>query len=123
MSPDYSQNPISSPSTLKQRIMRRIYRVFLLRNFAPLAFDSLIVVILAFIATFFVSFRDVWTNLGMARSGGGLSQFSMTAVSDTELETKFLLLVLGVVGFLAVRDLRRAVRAVRTLHNTSEKTK
>ncbi|MEK7208202.1 MAG: hypothetical protein AAB699_01480 [Patescibacteria group bacterium] len=95
--------------------MRRIYLIFMVRNLAPLAFDSLIVVLLAVIATFFVSFGDVWVNLGTAKSGGGLSQFSLTAVSDTELETKFLLLVLGVVGFLAVRDLKRAVRAVRTL--------
>jgi hypothetical protein len=95
--------------------MRRVYFIFMVRNMAPLAFDSLIVIIVAFVATFFVSFKDVWENLGTASEGGGLSQFSLTAVSDTELETKFLLFILGVVGFLAVRDLKRAVRAVRTL--------
>lgn len=95
--------------------MRRIYFLFLLRNTAPLAFDCLLLVIVAFVATLFVSFRDVWANLSTASSGGSIAGFSFSAFAETELATKFLLLALGVVGFLAVRDLKRAARAIRTL--------
>ena len=115
MNPDYSQNLIQSPKTLKQRIMRRVYFLFVLRNTAPLAFDCLVLVIAAFGATVFVSVQDVWANLSVARAGGGIAGFSLSAFTDTELQTKFLLLALGVVGFFAVRDLKRAVRAIRTL--------
>ena len=115
MNPDYSQNLIPQVKTLKQRIMRRIYFVFLLRNTAPLAFDCLILVVSAFVVTVFVSVKDVWANLSVARAGGGIAGFSLSAFTDTELQTKFLLLALGVVGFFAVRDLKRAVRAIRTL--------
>lgn len=109
-------NPFGfATKALKQRIMRRIYFIFLLRNTAPLAFDCLVLVVVAFVATLFVSFRDVWANLSIASSGGSIAGFSFSAFTDTELTTKFLLLVLGVVGFLAVRDLKRAVRAIRTL--------
>ena len=101
--------------TLRQRIMRRIYVVFLVRSMAPFAFDCLGIVVLAFIATLFVSIRHVWENLSMAQSSGNLSSFSLSAVSHTELETKFLLVVLGVIGFFAVRHLKRAVRAMKTL--------
>lgn len=113
--------PISEPTvkTLKQRIMRRIYFLFMLHNLAPLAFDCLLVVVVAFIATLFVSFTDVFANVSMVRAAGGLSQYSLEAFTQTELQTKFLLLVLGVVGFLAARDLKRAVRAVRTLRGGS----
>jgi len=108
-------------AALKQRIMRRIYFVFLLRNTAPLAFDCLILVIAAFGATVFVSVTDVWANLSTARAGGGVAGFSLSALTDTELETKFLLLALGVVGFFAVRDLKRAVRAIRTLRADAQR--
>lgn len=98
--------------TLKQRIMRRIYFLYLVRNAAPFAFDCFFIVLLGFIATFFVSIRDVLSNLSAASTGGSISGFSLTAFSDTEFETKILLVVLGAVGFLAVRDLKRAWRAV-----------
>ena len=115
MEPNYSQNPISSSKTLKQRIMRKIYFLFMVRETAPFAFDCLLIVVFAFIATIFVSFKDVWGNLSAAQNSGNLSGFSLSAVSDTEFETKLLLVVLGVIGFYAVRHLKRAVRAVRTL--------
>lgn len=123
MTSDYSQNPISSPKTLKQRIMRRIYFLFMVRETAPLAFDCLGIVIVAFIATLFVSVKDVWGNLSMAQSSGNLSNFSLSAFSATELETKLLLVVLGVVGFFAVRHLKRAVRAMKTLRQGAESPK
>ena len=98
---------------LKKRIMRRIYVVFLMRNAAPFAFDCACIAILAFIATFFVSIRDVLANLSVANADGGLTRFSASALSETELSTKFLLVAFGVVGFLAMRHLKRAVRAAR----------
>lgn len=120
---DYSQNTVSSPRTLKQRIMRRIYFLFMVRNAAPFAFDCLAIVIVAFIATLFVSVQDVLANLSTAQTLGNLSGFSFSAVSDTELETKFLLVVLGVIGFYAVRHLRRAVKAVKILRGSTEPTR
>lgn len=117
MNPDYSQQVVNTPvvKTLKQRIMRRIYFLFMLRNVAPFAFDCLIIVIIAFIATLFVSVKDVLANLSVAREASGIANFSLSAFSETELETRILLVVLGVVGFLAVRDIKRAWRAFRTL--------
>ena len=115
MTPDYSQTPLSSSRTLKQRIMRRIYFIFLLHNTVPLAFDCFVLVVAAFIATLFVSLRDVFANLSLASGAGKLSAFSFSAFSETELETKLLLVVLGVVGYFAVRDLKRAWRAVRVI--------
>ncbi len=115
MNPDYSQNLNPAVKTLKQRIMRRIYLVFMVRNTAPLAFDCLVLVIAALVATAFVSVRDVWANLSVASAGGGVAGFSLSAFTGTELETKLLLVALGIVGFFAVRDLKRAVRAIRTL--------
>ena len=112
---------IPAARTLKQRIMRRIYLLFMVRNLAPLAFDCLLIVVAAFIATLFVSVKDVFSNFSLVRASGGLSQYSIDAFAQTELETKFLLLILGVVGFLAVRDLKRAVRAVRTLRGKEKK--
>jgi len=121
MNPDYSTNPIQSPKTLKQRIMRRIYFFFMLRNVAPFAFDCFLIVGVGFLATLFVSVKDVFTNLSVASTdGGGFSQFSFAAFSHTELETKLLLLVLGCVAFLALRDLKRALKAVRTLRESSK---
>src|SRR3989338_8886383 len=111
MDPNYSQNPISSSKTLKQRIMRKIYFLFMVRETAPFAFDCLLVVVFAFVATIFVSVKDVRGNFSAAQSSGNLSGFSFSALSDTELETKFLLVVLGVIGFFAVKHLKRAVRA------------
>ena len=115
MNPDYSQHTIESPQTLKQRIMRRIYFIYMVRNFAPLAFDCAVIMVAAFFVTVFVSVRDVLANFSVAASGSSAFQFSVAAVSGTKLQTKILLLVLGVVGFFAVRHLKRAVRAVRTV--------
>ncbi len=114
-------NPQSETSrTLKQRIMRRIYLLFMVRNLSPFAFDILFLVILVFVVRLFVSVRRVWENLSVAQSSGNFSNFSFSAVSHTELQTKILLVVLGVVGFFAVRHLKQAVRAVRTLRGKRE---
>lgn len=121
MNADYSQNPIQSPKTLKQKIMRRIYFVFMIRNLSPFAFDCLAIVIVAFIATLFVSVSDVLKNLSTAQNSGNLSNFSLSAFSATELQTKFLLVVLGTIGFFAVRHLKRAWRAVQTLRGKERK--
>jgi hypothetical protein len=120
---DYSQQPIHSPRTLKQRIMRRIYFVFMARNLSPFAFDLLAIVIVAFLATIFVSVNNVLENLSTARSSGNISGFSLTALSETELQTKLLLVVLGAIGFFAVRHLRRAWWAVKTLRQGAEESK
>lgn len=108
-------NSISSPRTLKQRIMRRIYFLFMVRNLSPFAFDCLLLVIVAFVVTLFVSVSDVLANLSTAQSSGSVSSFSLSAFSSTELETKLLLVVLGAIGFFAVRHLKQAWRAVQTL--------
>ncbi len=106
--------------TLRQRIMRRVYLLYMLRNLAPLAFDCVIFVITVFFVTVFVSVRDVLSNFGAASTGSNMLQFSVAAITGTKLKTKFLLLVLGVVGFFAVRHLKKAVRAVRTLRKGTE---
>ncbi len=116
----YSENPIQSPRTLKQRIMRRIYFMFMVRNLSPFAFDCLAIVLVAFLITVFVSVHDVISNFGAAASGSSALQFSVAAVSGTKLQTKLLLLILGIVGFFTVRHLKRAVRAVRTLRKNTE---
>ena len=103
--------------------MRRIYALFLLRNLAPLAFDCVVVVIAAFVVTLFVSFGDVLANFSQVSESGGISNYSLTAFSETELETKLLLLLLGVVGFLGVRDLKRAWRALRAVRTKKEENK
>jgi len=110
-----NEEMIVSVKSLKQRIMRRIYILYMLRTIAPFAFDCLIIIIVAFIATLFVSVKDVWKNLGMAQDSGQLSSFSFSALSETEITTKLLLIVLGVVGYITYRHLKRAWRAVRTL--------
>ncbi|MSU55890.1 MAG: hypothetical protein EXS51_01070 [Candidatus Taylorbacteria bacterium] len=110
----------STRKTLRQRVMRRIYVLFMIRNISPFAFDCLVIVVVAFIATLFVSVQDVWRNLSVAESGGNLSNFSLSAFSSTELEMKLLLVVLGVVGFFTVRHLKQAVRAVRTLRGNNQ---
>lgn len=115
MTANYPQNSPPPQRTLRQRIMRRIYLVFMVRNLSPFVFDCLAIVIVAFIATLFVSVRDVWENLSTAQNSGNLSNFSLSAFSATELQTKILLVIFGTIGFFAVRHLRRAVRAVRTL--------
>ncbi|OHA20808.1 MAG: hypothetical protein A2849_03415 [Candidatus Taylorbacteria bacterium RIFCSPHIGHO2_01_FULL_51_15] len=109
------QDTAVAVKSLKERIMRRVYVVFMVRNLSPFAFDCVVAVVLIFIATLFVSVGDVLANFSTASTGGGLSRFSVAALSDTELETKLLLFVLGVVGFLGVRDLKRATRAMKTL--------
>ena len=116
MNNDYSQHASTSGGkTLKQRIMRRVYLVFMARNLAPFAFDCLALVILVFAVRLFVSVRHVFANLFAAQSSGNLSHFSFSAVSHTEIETKLLLVVLGVIGFFALRHLRRAAKAVKIL--------
>ena len=115
MTSNYPQNKIQSPKTLKQRIMRRIYFIFMVRNFSPFVFDCFLVIVAAFIATLFVSVNDVLLNLTTAQNSGNLSGFSLSAFSSTEFETKLLLVVLGVIGFFLVRHLKKAVRAVMTL--------
>lgn len=114
---DYPHNPISSPRSLKQRIMRRIYFLFMVRNLAPLAFDCALIAIAAFFITVLVSVHDVISNFGTAASGSNAFQFSVAAVSGTKLQTKLLLLFLGVVGFFSMRHLRRAVKAVRMIRD------
>ncbi|MDO8620160.1 MAG: hypothetical protein Q7R64_02325 [bacterium] len=106
--------------TLRQRIMRRIYLLFMVRNLSPFAFDCVLIVATAFLVTVFVSVRDVLSNFSTAASGSNMLQFSVSAVSGTKLQTKLLLVVLGVVGFFAVRHLKQAVRAVRTLRESSK---
>src|SRR3989344_7982620 len=115
MHPAYKQDIKPTTKTFKQRIMRRIYFVFMVRNLSPFAFDCLAIVIVAFIATLFVSVNDVLLNLTTAQNSGNLSGFSLSAFSSTEFETKLLLVVLGVIGFFLVRHLKKAVRAVMTL--------
>lgn len=107
---------------LKKRIMRKIYRAFLLRSVAPFAFDCLAIIVLAFFATLFVSVRDVFLNLSTASGSGQLWRFSFSAVSETELTTKILLVVFGVAGFVAYKHLKRAVRAVRTVRKENEES-
>ena len=97
--------------------MRRIYFLFLVRNCAPFAFDCVMFCLVVFAATFFVSVKDVFANLSVATAGGGLSVFSESAFTETELSTKFLLLALGLVGFLAARHLRQAVSAARLVRD------
>lgn len=116
----FESSDIQSPRTLRVRIMRRIYRVFLLRNLAPFAFDCLLIVAAVFVVTIFVSLKHVWENFSTASAHGGISAFSFDAISHTELETKLLLLFLGVVGFLAIRDLKRAARALRVLREGTQ---
>ncbi len=113
----------SGASTLKQRIMRKVYRAFMLRNLAPLAFDIALLVGAAFLVTVFVSVRDVLSNFGTAASGGSYVRFSIAAVSGTKLQTKLLLLFLGVIGFFAVRHLRRAVAAWRVMQGKTQAKK
>ena len=103
--------------TLKQRIMRRIYFLFMVRNFSPLVFDCVIIVIAAFLITVFVSVRDVFSNFSIAASGSNAFQFSVAAVSGTKLQTKLMLVALGIAGFFGVRHLKKAVKAVRTLRD------
>ncbi len=112
-----------SMRNLKKRIMRRIYFLYLVRNLSPFAFDCLVVVVVAFVATLFVSIRDVLDNLSIAQSSGNLSGFSFSAFSATEIETKILLVIFGVVGFFAVRHLKQAVRAVRKLRQEEKEPK
>ena len=115
MNPEYPQNDSQTVKTLKQRIMRRIYLLFMVRNLSPFAFDCVLIVATAFLVTVFVSVRDVLSNFSTAASGSNMLQFSVSAVSGTKLQTKLLLVVLGVVGFFAVRHLKRAARAIQTL--------
>lgn len=102
-------------NNLKKKIMRRVYFFFMLRNIAPLAFDCLLLVVVAFVVTLFVSVKQVLANLSAVGALGGISAFSLSAISQTEIQTKFLLVALGVIGFFAVRHLRRAVSAARIL--------
>ncbi len=103
--------------------MRRIYFLFLVRNCAPFAFDCVIFCLVVFAATFFVSIKDVLANLSVATAGGNFLNFSTSAVSHTGLSTKFLLLALGLVGFLAARHLRQAVNAARLVRNGRNREK
>lgn len=117
-------NPQSETSrTLKQRIMRRIYLLFMVRNLSPLAFDCVLIVVAVFMVTVFVSVGDVLSNFSTAASGSNALMFSLSAVSGTKLQTKILLVALGVVGFFAVRHLKQAVRAVRTLREQKSESK
>ena len=102
--------------------MRRIYFLFMVRNVSPFAFDCFALVILIFVVRLFVSVRHVFANFSAAQSSGSLSSFSFTAISHTEIQTKILLVVLGVIGFFAVRHLKRAAKAIQTLKDeTSQK--
>lgn len=121
MTSDYPQNSLSSPRTLKQRIMRRIYLLFMLRNLAPIAFDCVVIVTAAFLVTVFVSVRDVLANFSTAALGSNAFWFSVSAVSGTKLKTKLTLLLLGIVGFVAVRHLKQAWRAVRMMREKNSK--
>lgn len=110
----------TSPKGLKQRIMRRIYLIFLARNLSPLAFDAGAIAILGFIITLFVSVRDVFANFSVASENGTISTFSINAVAETSLLNKLILIVLGIIGFYAVRHLRRAVKAIQTLRGSQK---
>ncbi len=102
--------------------MRRIYLLFMVRNLSPFAFDCVLIVGAVFMVSVFVSVRDVLSNFSTAASGSNALMFSLSAVSGTKLQTKILLVVLGVVGFFAVRHLKQAVRAVRTLRKEASNT-
>ena len=117
---DHPQQHISSPNSLKRRIMRRIYRVYIVRSFAPFTFDCLGIITLAFVATLLVSVKDVYDNLSTAQDSGQLGSFSFSALADTELTTKLILVVLGIVGYITYRHFKRAVYAVRTLRESTE---
>lgn len=123
MNTDYPQNPTPFAKTLKQRIMRRVYFLFMVRNFSPLVFDCVIIVIAAFLITVFVSVRDVFSNFSIAASGSNVFQFSVAAVSGTKLQTKLMLVALGIAGFFGIRHLRRAVQAVKTLRGNTEQNR
>ncbi len=101
--------------------MRRIYFLFLVRNCAPFAFDCVVFCLVVFVATFFVSIKDVLANLSVATAGGNFLNFSTAAFSHTGLSTRFLMLALGLVGFLAARHLRQAVSAARLVREGSQK--
>ncbi len=121
MNREYPQNDSQSVRTLKQRIMRRVYLLFMVRNLSPFAFDCVLIVVAVFFVTVFVSVRDVLSNFSTAASGSNAFMFSLSAVSGTKLQTKLLLVALGVVGFFAVRHLKRAVRAIQTLREEKKK--
>ena len=46
-----------------------------------------------------MSVRDVFSNFSIAASGSNAFQFSVAAVSGTKLQTKLMLLALGIAGF------------------------
>jgi len=105
---------------LKKKIMRRIYLLFMVRNLAPLAFDVTLLILFVFFISVIVSVRDVFLNFSTAASGSNALQFSMSAVSGTKIQTKLLLVALGVIGFFAVRHVKCAVQAVRTIRGNAE---
>jgi len=103
--------------------MRRVYFLFMVRNFSPLVFDCVIIVIAAFLITVFISVRDVFANFSTAASGSNVLGFSIAAVSGTKLQTKLMLVALGIAGFFGIRHLRRAIQAVKALRgNTNNQT-
>lgn len=86
-------------SSIKKEVMRRVYFIYIARH--PLT-KLAIMAICVLISSFFVSFKQVLTNLGQSSS---FFNFSLTALTHTEVVVQISILAGIAVCGLLVKDL------------------
>jgi hypothetical protein len=97
---------VKTPEQNKAYIMRRIYLLWFLRQvFNPLSIKAVLIVLLGWQMTSYVSIKHVIANWNLDGGLTGSFSFLESAVLNTEIMTQ--ILVLGMVAFTAllVRDI------------------
>lgn len=104
-------------SSVKKRVMRNIYGVWLMRVIAPIVFLELPALgVLAYFAARLIFVQRVLENLATSASGiGDALRFVGSAFIYTHAQTQLVLLLGLVVGIFLTRDLMRSVRSVSLL--------
>lgn len=99
-------------SSVKKRIMRNVYGVWLMRMMAPIVFVELpVLTVLAYFAAKFIFVQRVLENLAASASGiGDALRFMSSAFMHTHIQTQLVLVSGLVVGMFLARDLMRSVR-------------
>ncbi len=97
--------------TLEHTVMARVQRIYYMRKLiGPTAMKAYSLVVLSLALLSVVSVANIYANMPSIMSPAALFQFMTSALVQTELLVKMLLLGLAVVVVLFVRDFLRTMR-------------
>ncbi len=104
----------NTSSAIKDRVMRRVFGIWIARLFGPLILIELPLLVIGLkLAADSIFFQKFFENLGNSASGfGPTALYFYNAFVHTKLSTQIILSVLAGLGFLFAKDSFRSVQGL-----------